>query len=65
MDYSISLLDAGGRTQRTASGSYTDDDAALAQARTEVAASPIVEVWKDDRLVARLFRELPASEAVQ
>lgn len=65
MNYSICLLDAGGRTQRTSFGPFDDDAAALAQARTHVAAFPIVEVWKDYRLVARLFREPVTAEAVQ
>lgn len=60
MHYSICLLDAGGRTQRTTYGPFDDDTAALAQARTEVAISPIVEIWKDYRLIARLYREPPA-----
>jgi hypothetical protein len=65
MNYSICLLDAGGRTQHTAFGPFDDDAAALAQARTQVAGSPIVEVWKNDQLVARLFREPPSNEAMQ
>lgn len=60
MNYSIRLLDAGGRTQRTSFGPFNDDAAALTQARSHVAGAPIVEVWKDYRLVARLFREPPA-----
>ena len=60
MNYSICLLDEGGRTLRSEFGPYHDDAAAVAQARTEVAGSPIVEVWKDYQLVERLFRESPA-----
>lgn len=65
MNYSISLLDAGGRTQRTSFGPFDDDAAALAQARTQVPGSAIVEVWKDYRLVARLFREPPPEEVLR
>jgi hypothetical protein len=65
MNYSICLLDAGGRTKRTDFGPFDNDVAALAQARTEVADSPIVEVWKDDRLVARFYRDPEPSEVVQ
>lgn len=65
MNYSIRLLDAGGRTQRTSFGPFDDDAAALAQARTQVAGSAIVEVWKDYSLVARLFREPPTTKAPQ
>jgi hypothetical protein len=65
MNYSICLLDADGRTQRTDYGPFDDDAAALTQARTEVSASPIVEVWKEYRLVARLFRDPPKVQVVQ
>lgn len=64
MNYSICLLDVGGRTQRTTYGPFDNDTAALAQARTEVAGSPIVEIWKDYHLIARLYRE-PPSEVIQ
>lgn len=64
MNYSICLLDTGGRTQRTTYGPFDSDTAALAQARTEVAISPIVEIWNNERLVARLYRE-PTSEVIQ
>jgi hypothetical protein len=46
MNYSICLLDNGGRTEQTQFGPYEDDAAALVQARKDVASSPIVEVWK-------------------
>jgi hypothetical protein len=59
MNYSICLLDAGGHTQRTESAPFDDDVSALAQARTEVSGSPIVELWKGERLLARLFRDPP------
>ncbi len=59
MNYSICLLDKAGRTQRTRFGPFDDDVAALAQARSEVPDAAIVEVWKDDHLLARLFREPP------
>lgn len=65
MNYSICLLDAAGRTQHTSFGSFDADAAALTQARTQVPGSPIVEVWTDNRLVARLFREPPTAEALQ
>lgn len=65
MNYSICLLDAGGRTQRTFFGPFDDDVAALAKARTQVAGSPIVEVWKDHQLVARLFREPPPAAVLR
>jgi hypothetical protein len=65
MNYSISLLDAGGHTQSTVFGPFDNDASALAQARTEIADSPIVEVWKDYQLVARIFREPAAAEALQ
>lgn len=61
MNYSICLLDAGGITQRTLFGPHEDDAAALAAARALMVSSPIVEVWKNELLVARLFREPQAS----
>lgn len=63
MNYSICLLDAGGRTQRTEFGPFDDDGAALAQARTEVSGAPIVEVWSENRLIARLYRDPPSEAA--
>lgn len=57
MNYSICQLDTSGRTLRTAFGPYDDDDAALAQANIDVSVSPIVEVWKDNLLVARLYQD--------
>lgn len=65
MNYSICLLDAGGRTQHTSFGPFDDDIAALAQARTQVPSSAIVEVWKDCQLVARLFRDPPPAEVAR
>ncbi|ANP45809.1 hypothetical protein ATE48_07670 [Candidatus Viadribacter manganicus] len=65
MNYSICLLGAGGCTQRTSFGPFEDDAAALAQARTHVCGSPIVEVWKDYQLGARLFRDPPSTEALR
>jgi hypothetical protein len=65
MNYSICLLDAGGRTQHTSFGPFDDDAAALAQARTQVTGSPIVEVWKGYKLVVRLFREPQTAQAPQ
>lgn len=63
MNYSICLLDAGGRTQRTDFRSFDNDAAALIQARAEVPGSAITEVWSDFRLVARLFRDPPLEAA--
>ena len=57
MNYSICMLDAGGRTQRTEFTPHDNDDAALEHARREIQTSPIVEVWKDGNLVERLFQE--------
>jgi len=65
MSYSICLLDAGGRTQHTAFAPYQDDAAALARARAQVVDSAIVELWKGDHLLARLFRDPPREELVQ
>lgn len=59
------MLDAGGRTLRTAFGPHLDDSAALARARIEAIDSPIVEVWRDNRLIARLLREPPTEGAAE
>ncbi|MES1199943.1 MAG: hypothetical protein ABUS57_00645 [Pseudomonadota bacterium] len=65
MNYSICFLDEGGRTRRTQFSPFHDDVAALAEARAELANTPIVEVWKDDLLLARLFRDQRQSELIQ
>ncbi len=57
MNYSICLLDKAGLTQHTQFGPFEDDAAALRQARTEALTSAIVEVWKDNRLITRLYRD--------
>ena len=59
MNYSICLLDAGGRTKRTEFGPFDNDGAALDHARGEAAGSSILEVWNDGRLVERLFQQPP------
>lgn len=56
MNYSVCLLDKGDRTERRAFGLFDDDAAALAQARTEIAGAAIVEIWKDDHLLAAPLR---------
>jgi hypothetical protein len=63
MNYSICLLDTGGRTQSSQFVNFDDDGGALAQARHAVRGSPIVEVWKDGRLVARFYQEPPVAGA--
>jgi hypothetical protein len=63
MNYSICSLDEGGRTQHTQFGPYDNDAAALAQARVDLAESAIVEVWKGDHLLERLFLDPLSKEA--
>ena len=65
MNYSICLLDEGGRAQRTAFEPSEDDAGALTPARAQVADSAIVVLWKGDHLFARLFRDPPAEELMQ
>lgn len=57
MNYSICYLDDGGRTQRSEVLPFDDDATALQYARNELHGAPLVEVWKNYLLVARLNRK--------
>ena len=57
MNYSICFLDDMGRALRSEFEAFDCDDAALAYARAGVPDNDIVEVWKGEGLLARLFRD--------
>lgn len=62
-NYSICYLDAAGRTQNSELLPFEDGPSAIDFARTGLVRSAIVEVWKDNELVRRLFREPSARVA--
>jgi hypothetical protein len=62
-NYSICYLDAGGRTQNSEFLPFEDNGVAIDFARIGLLRSAIVEVWKDNNLVSRLFREPTARVA--
>lgn len=57
--YSIRYLDAGGHTQNSEFLPFEDNRIAVDFARIGLVRSAIVEVWKDDDLVERLYRDPP------
>jgi hypothetical protein len=54
-NYSIRYLDAGGHTQNSEFLPFEDNRSAVDFARIGLIRSAIVEVWKDDDLVERLY----------
>jgi len=57
MNYSICSLDDLGRTLRSEVEAFDRDDDAVTYGRGAVPDNDIVEVWKGERLLARLFRD--------
>ena len=57
MNYSICFLDAMGRTLRSEFDAFDNDEEALTYGRAGVPDNDIVEVWKGEGLLARLFRD--------
>ena|SRR5690242_15913559 len=57
MKYSICFLDEMGRALRSEFETFESDDEAVAYARAGVPDNDIVEVWKGEGLLARLFRD--------
>lgn len=57
VNYSICMLDSAGRTLHSEFEPFASDQDAIARGRTELAASAIVEVWKAEHLVVRLFKD--------
>lgn len=57
MQYSLCYLDNSGHKTRSELMPFDDDRAALAFANIGLVRSDIVEVWRGDDLVRRLYRE--------
>jgi hypothetical protein len=60
-DYSVRYLDALGRTETSELLPFVDNKLATDFAHTRLVRYPIVEVWREDDLIVRLYR--PAPEA--
>ncbi len=58
-NYSICYLDSQGRTESTQFLPFEDHTAAAAYARIGVIRSAIVEVWKGENLITRLYHDAP------
>ena len=56
-NYSLCYLDALGRTQRTEYLPVENDKDAVNFARIGIVANAVVEVWKDNDLVDRLYQK--------
>ncbi len=59
MNYSIWYKDASGVTQRSDCIRFDSDDDAARRAGSELHGNAIIEVWKGDHLLTRLFRDNP------
>lgn len=57
MNYAIRFLDETGHTKRSEMNAYDNDAAALAYARSAFSGHHMIEVWKNDALVARLLED--------
>jgi hypothetical protein len=54
--YSICFLDRQGLAKRSEFGAFESDAAASVYARSETPLNEGVEVWRENQLVTRLFR---------
>jgi hypothetical protein len=61
MNYSIRYLNEGGITERSEFLALDSDADATNHARRELSRHFIVEVWKDDDLLSRTFRDVPVN----
>jgi hypothetical protein len=59
MNYSIRYLNEGGITERSELLALGSDADATDHAERELARHFIVEVWKDNDLLSRTFRDAP------
>jgi hypothetical protein len=60
MNYSIRYLNEKGITERSEFLALESDADAADHARLDLPRHFIVEVWKDDHLLSRTFRDTPA-----
>lgn len=56
MNYSVRYLDSVGKTTNSIFAPFETDVLAIAFARGKLPTSAIVEVWRDNRLISRLFK---------
>ncbi len=61
MNYSIRYLSEGGITERSEFLALDSDAEANSHAKLEMAQHFIVEVWKDENLLSRTFRDVPVN----
>lgn len=61
MNYSIRYLNEGGITERSEFLALDSDTDATDHAKRELPRHFIVEVWKEDNLVSRTFRDVPVN----
>jgi hypothetical protein len=59
MNYAIRYLNERGITERSEFLPFDTDGAATEHARTDLRRHFIVEIWKDETLVSRTFRDAP------
>jgi hypothetical protein len=59
MDYSIRYLNESGITERSEFLPFETDADAGTHVQSELKRHVIVEVWKDDNLLSRTFRDAP------
>ncbi len=57
MNYSVCFLDELGRTLRSEFDPFESDDEAVTYGRAGLSSSGLVEIWKGEQLMARLYRD--------
>ena|SRR5690242_16541586 len=60
-NYSVRYLDKGGRAVRSEFMPFDTNPAAVAYARIGLLRNDVIEIWRDDNLVTRLYREEPST----
>ncbi len=61
MNYSIRYMNEKGVTERSEFLAFETDAAASDHAKADSRRHSIVEVWKQDSLLSRMFRDAPAT----
>jgi hypothetical protein len=61
MNYSIRYLNERGITERSEFLALTSDSEATDHAKIDPRQHFIVEVWKEDKLLSRIFRDVPSN----